>query len=217
MNDWKPIAPHTFESVSRSNEGWSHRTVAIELPGGGHCVFSPTRGMAPGAIVPRFLVATNHYHWLGIPEWSARFPDARIVATKTAAPRLRSKLGREIGALDDVELPSGIRWLEAPGIGSGEIFVDAEGTWIVCDAFFNEPEPGTGVMGFGLRLSGTIPGLRIGQTWKFLQLANRSVYKEWMLARLASAPPSGLIMAHGAPIGGSDLGTRLADLVRERV
>jgi hypothetical protein len=110
-----------------------------------------------------------------------------------------------------------MQWLEPPGISSGEIFVDAEGTWIVCDAFFNEPDPGTGFMGFGLRLSGTIPGLRIGQTWKFLQLADRATYKAFVLERLESAPPSGLIMAHGDPIRGADVGARLADLVRGRL
>jgi len=169
--------------------------------------------MPPPDIEPRFLVAPNHYHWLGIPEWKARFPKARVVATKTAAPRLRSKLKCEIGSIDEV----GLSFFEPPGIASGEVFLDLDGTWFVCDAFFNEASPGTGVMGLGLRLSGTTPGLRIGQTWKFLQLGDRAAYKAWMLERLASSPPKKLVMAHGDPIEGPDLGERLADLLRSRL
>lgn len=171
-----------------------------------------------GSIEPRFLVATNHFHWMGIPEWRARFPDAKIVSTSVAAPRLRSKLSMEIGSIADIPLPEkGSRWIEPPGVGSGEVWLDVFGTWFVCDAFFNEPKVADGMMGVGLRLSGTVPGLRIGQTWKYMQLDKRAEYKSWLLETLERSPPKRLVPAHGDPIEGADLGSRLADLVRARL
>ena len=217
IRPWGSLVPGAFDSVRRLESGWSLRSVAVELAGGGHVVLSPTKKMDHGALTPRFLVCSNHYHWLGIPEWLARFPDARVIATKTAAPRLRAKLGIDIGELGDVDLPSGARWLEPPGVGSGEVFLDVGGTWIVCDAFFNEPKNPTGAYGLGLRLTGTTPGLCIGQTWKYLQLSKRAEYKEWMLARLSAEPPAAVVMAHGDIVRSGDLGERLTELVRARL
>jgi hypothetical protein len=214
---WTPIAPSVLEHVRDKGSGWSLRSIAIELPSGGHAVLSAGTGMDPDALSPRFLVCGNHFHWLGIPEWLERFPEARVVATKTAAPRLRAKLGRDVGELSEIDLPKGTTFVEPAGVGSGEIWLDANGAWIVCDAFFNEPNMANGVMGVGLRLSGTTPGLRIGQTWKWMQLSKRAEYKEWLLARLKDAPPKALIPAHGEMAEGADLADRLAALVRERL
>lgn len=214
---WHPLVSGALDAVRRLENGWSLRSVAVEMRGGGHCVLSPTKKMGPGVLEPRFLVCSNHFHWLGIPEWSARFPAARIVASETAAPRLRAKLGKEIGTLAEVELPAGMRWLVPPGIGSGEAWLDIAGTWIVCDAFFNEPKIPTGLFGLGCRLTATTPGLRIGHTWKYMQLAKRAEYKEWLLERLATEPPAALVVAHGDNLREPNLGERLAALVRTRL
>lgn len=102
--------------------------------------------------------------------------------------------------------------------GSGaEVWLDAHGTWFVTDAFFNEPQNPTGAFGLGCWLSGTTPGFRIGQTWKYMHLAKRAEYKSWLLEMLEESPPKRLVFARGDPIEQPDLGVRLAALVRERL
>lgn len=220
---WKEIVPGVQEHRKLLESGWSLRTIAVELKRGGHAVFSPTRGVDPGDLDAHYLVSPNHYHYLGVPEWSARYPDARIVATHDACPRLQSKLDRPVHPLGDLEseLDDGTRLLVPEGTSNGEVWVEidrgSERTWIVCDAFFNEPKNPSGFFGFGCRMTGTTPGLRIGNTWLWMHLGKRAVYKQWLEARLAEKPVTRLVCSHGDVIEHPDLGARLLDLAKERL
>jgi hypothetical protein len=224
---WHTLGPGVFEGVRLLANGWSLRSVAVSLVGGGTCVVSPTKGLSADGLVevgaPELFLAANHYHWLGIPEWTARFPGARVVATAIASKRLERLLGAPPASLSVLaeRLPPSVSLLEPEGVDSGEVWleiVDGEArTWIVCDAFFNEAEHPSGFFGFGCRITGTTAGLRLGQTWKYLQLGDRAAYRAWLCDRLTSAPPTRLVMAHGRVIEAPDLGQRLERLVRDRL
>lgn len=211
-------------AVRRLAKGWSMRSVAIELEGGGLCVFSPTAGLSPEGLPDRveLLLAPNHYHWLGVGEWRAAFPDAGVIAGDVARPRLADKLGAaplDLGALR-ARLPARVTVLEPAGTANGEVWLEVEDgarTWVVCDAFFNEPAHPTGLFGLGARVTGTTAGLRLGQTWKYVALGDRAAYKAWTLDRLASAPPARVVMSHGDVLEGDGVAERLAALVRARL
>ncbi len=222
------LGSDVYAEVHRLANGWSFRTIAVALRGGGSVVVSPTRTLEPSGLVgaagePRFFLAPNHFHWLGIPEWSSAYPDARPVATERAARRLGAKLRREISGLAELSasLPGEVALLEPPGVGSGEVWLElsegARRTWIVCDAFFNEPAHPSGFFGLGCRMTGTTFGLRLGQTWKYFQLADRARYRDFVLERLERAPPTRLVMSHGDTLESSELPGLLTALVRSRL
>lgn len=175
-------------------------------------MYSPTREVDAAGLDVRALIAPNHFHYLGVPEWSERFPKAHVVASAGARTRLEKKLGRGVGELERLALPLGMTWLFPEGTKNGEVWLEVERTWVVCDAFFNEPENPTGTFGLGCRLTGTTPGLRIGGTWPLLHLASRAQYRRWLTAALGERPPTRLVPSHGDVAEGEDLGQRLLAL-----
>jgi hypothetical protein len=152
-----------------------------------------------------------------------------MVAGGGARPRVASKLGGklpqwtgvgDLGALREV-LPPGTTLLEPEGTRSGEVWLElvrgGDRAWIVCDAFFNVAAFEPGFSGWVLRATRTGPGLSLGQTWKYLQLADRARYKAWLLERLAGGPPNVLVVAHGSVLRDVALGERLRAIVEERL
>ncbi|MGE6763905.1 DUF4336 domain-containing protein [Corallococcus interemptor] len=86
------------------------RMTVLRLPDGGLWVhspvaFTPERRDAVASLGPvRFLVAPNLFHHLHLPDWSAAFPDARVVAPaglRAKKPALRIDL-----ELDDTPDPA---------------------------------------------------------------------------------------------------------------
>jgi hypothetical protein len=216
------IAPgvHCFEKVLPS--GWSLNMLAIHgVEPGGLIVHSPTfideaTFDALAALGPvRALLCPNHFHWLSVPRYRERFPEARIVADARAVPRLQSKLGfaPEAAAWPEWRSPAGLKngegWLSIPGEGGP--------TWIVSDAFFNITRPVRGAMGLGLRLTQTVPGLAVGRTFRWLAVADRAAYRAWLLERLAAERPRRVLVSHGEPIEGPELADRLRAIVEARL
>jgi hypothetical protein len=99
----------------------------------------------------------------------------------------------------------------------GSTSAAASTTWIVGDAFFNMTRPVTGVPGFFMRRLGIVPGLRIGDPWRWLGVGDRAAYRAWVREKLAAAPPQRLVFAHGEPLAAADLGARLQSLVDARI
>ena len=95
---WQPIIDgRLWEAERLSGAGFPLRTVALELPGGGTCVISPTRGIDPAPIVERagdvrYLLAPNHFHYMGIAPWLEKCPRALPVCGPVARPRLTKKV-----------------------------------------------------------------------------------------------------------------------------
>lgn len=218
-----------FALEKKVGSGWCWRSVAQRLSDGSSLVISPIAKTVEGAAAslesvgaPGWVLAPNHFHHAGVGEVLARWPNASVIATSVAAPRL-AKHGLVTARPEALSerLPAGVRLLEPPGLKSGECWLSVESerglAWVVCDAFFNVTVPLSGAMGVMLRATGTAPGLRIGSTFRWLAFADPKAYRSWLEAELAERPPSVLVPAHGDVIEDDDLGARLLELVRRRV
>jgi len=229
---WEPLPGtsdvFTLEKVLDS--GWSLRSVAVRLEGGGLALVSPVRGTVKATEAwlreqggVRYLLAPNHFHHMGIPPALDLFPDAHVVASRTAGPRLARQLDRSIEDLDGLAgaLPKKVTLLEPPGIKAGEVWVRAETdigvAWAVCDAFFNVTRPIKGMFGIGVRVMGIANGLAIGRTFKLLALADKKAYRSWVLDSIETDPPSVLVPAHGSVLEDAALGEKMRALTEKRL
>ena len=230
MGSWRVTGEGVWQHQKRTSRGWYLNTTAIALEGGRAAVFSPTARLDEAAHeelvtaigTPAFLVAPNYYHWLGIPEWLERYPDAEVVCSDGAAPRLRKNLKgvATCGALEPLrtELPASMQLIEPPGTRNGELWLRAEGEgevlWSVSDAWFNVPENPSGGFGLACRLLKVSPGFRIGGTWKLFALRDRAAYRDWLLSQLRDDPPTRLTVSHGQVADGPDLAALLEEQAR---
>ncbi len=211
------------------SSGWGLNMLVVPLPNGGTLVHSPTwLGDETFAKVeafgePKILFAPNHFHHMSLPRFRERWPNAAAVASDVATPRLRAKGHDGLASLGSVasQLPSGAKWLPCEGAKAGEAFLSLPGergpTWLVSDAFFNVERPVTGVLGIALRALKTTPGLAIGQTFLWMALGDRAVYRKWILDLLARERPARMLFSHGVAIEGDALHERLAALVTARL
>ncbi|NUP06132.1 MAG: hypothetical protein HOW73_08750 [Polyangiaceae bacterium] len=228
---WNELLPGVLWEceVDGHVSGFPLRSTAVALSDGSLCVMSPTRAIDPASPTSlgrevRVLFAPNHFHYLGVPTWKVAHPDAHVVAGDVAKKRLEGKLSPlalgEAAMLRE-RLPASITWLEPEGTRNGEVWLEISHgdqiAWLVCDAFFNVPASPKGFMGWALRAIETVPGLKLGTTWKYLALADRGRYKGWLLERLATKPPTMLVFSHGDTLVDEQLGQRLASIVEERL
>jgi hypothetical protein len=169
---------------------------------------------------PHVLFAPNHFHHMGLGRYRKNFPNAIVAATAGAIPRLRRRGHDGLLSIEAVPLPRGVRWLLPDGTRSGEAWlaIDGDGgpTWIVCDAFFNETRPMSGVEGAILRLGKITPGLCVGATFKLLCVRDSKRYREWVLDAIAREMPRRVLFSHGDPIN-EDAASKLAACVRARL
>lgn len=192
------------------------QSVAILLSNGELCVYSPLRGLSEAEFKSldaignvSFLLAPNHYHHRGVADHVQRYPNAQIVCSLKAKPRLDKQTGLKFDGLDALikHLPKEIEILEPEGLKTGEIWLNIKDknspAWVVCDAFStNSPNAN----GFAKQpdMLGTFPkyGVR-----------DQSVYVPWVRKQLSRTAPSILIPCHGAPVQTSDLSVSLNRLL----
>ncbi|MBX3232254.1 MAG: hypothetical protein KIT84_18925 [Labilithrix sp.] len=221
----KELFPGVYRAARPQPNGWENAMYVLRLADGSLLVHSATR-LGAGAFDElralgdvRWLLAPNHYHHVGIPAYREAFPAARVIASATAARRLRAK-GHEVTTLDTagVALPGGASFLVGEGTKNGETFVSwptPEGrVWLVCDAFFNVPSL-TRASGAILRALRTGPGLAIGQTFCWVGVGEKKVYRAWLEGALEREPPKQLLFSHGAPLVLAE--RTLHDLVARRL
>jgi hypothetical protein len=195
----------------------------IGLGGGSLLVVSPSAPLSEPLLTelakwgtPRFLLAPNQFHTLGIAPWKARFPDARVVAHPRAHARLRRKLpGITIEDLAPLTaaLPEGMRLFGPPMAKQGETWVSLrvkEGTaWFVTDAILNEVRLPRGPLGLLLRLVGFRAELMTNPLFKRVFLEDKAAYKAWVRAEIERDAPALFVPSHGAPLRGLDVPDRL--------
>lgn len=199
--------------------GWCWRSLCVPLDGGGLLVVSPIRGTARSLEElgeAAAVLAPNHFHYLGVEELTSRHEAALVGASAVAAPRLEKKMGRPLAPLDAIRerLPRAVTLLEPPGLKTGEVWLRAETArgvaWAVGDAFFNVNDPVSGGTGLVLKLTATVPGLRVGRTFRWLGIGDRPAYRAWLRRQIEDDRPRVLIPAHGDVVEGDDLAERLA-------
>ena len=214
-----------LEKVAPSGWGWN--MFLVPMANRGLLVHSPTmvsddtfeRIAEHGE--PQILFAPNHFHYVHLRRFRERYPQAIVVASESAMPRLADKGNKSIRELSDVEprLPAGVKWLRLMGAKAGEAWLSVPGeggpTWLTCDAFMNIERPVSGMMGLGLRAVSAAPGFTISRTFGWLALSDTRAYSKWFLDMVEHERPRRLLLSHGEAIEGDDLPQRLSALVRK--
>jgi hypothetical protein len=226
---WRPLPD--VEGVwhaERTVKGVPLRAVALRLADGRLAVNSPLPRLADGAHrelaaigAPAFLIAPNHFHNLGLREYVTAHPAAAVVASPTAAPRVRRQCGHDVTDLAQLRaaLPAHMSVLLPPGTRAGELWISIASptgrVWTVGDAFFNIARTPRTPMGLLLRLLGISAGLRIGASFRWL-VRDRPRYKKWLIDTIAAERPTTLVPCHGEILTDATLPERLHQIVERR-
>jgi hypothetical protein len=152
------------------------------------------------------LVASNAFHYLGIAEWKARFPEAAIFAPAQSISRVerQSKL-RGFRPLAEAASICGSRLelTDMPHYKTGEVLVRVATerglVWYVTDVVMNLPAlPRNPVLKLMFRLSGSGPGLKVNNIAPLFMVRDKGALIRWLAEEFEKAPPAWLIPAHGA-------------------
>jgi hypothetical protein len=226
------ITPGLLRMEKVASSGWSWNMFLVRLRGGGLLVHSPIRFDGDGlssidAIgTPRVIFAPNHFHNAGLPAARARWPNAIVVASEGASPRLSRQRHEGIRPLEEAIplLPDGARFLPCEGTKTGETFLslppqpgERGPTWIACDAFFHVTRAVRGTMGMMLRAMAVVPGLRVSRTFRYVAVRDARAYVSWLEAAIEREAPFRLVVSHGEALEGDDLGGRLLAATRDRL
>ena len=224
----REVAPGLHVAERPVGGGFHNAMYVVRLRGGGLLIHSPTR-LGEGVLDAiaalgevRFLFAPNHFHHLGLPAYRARFPEALVVASDGARPRLEKKGHAPIAGLEalEAELGEGDRLLRPEGLKNGEVFLSllrgGERQWLVCDAFFHETRGLYGPRQYLFRALGVAPGFRLGQTFLWVGIADRRRYRAWLEAALLREQPTRLWVSHGTPYEVGD-GAALRHVIAQRL
>lgn len=195
------------------------RTVILARPNGGLVVISPTRFDAPteqaidalGRV--ELIVAPNGFHHLFARKAAARWPEARVLASKAIAVK---QPDLEALWLDDAadELAPGIRAFPIRGMPKVQEWVfwhEASRTLVVADLFFNLQHADTWLTGLALRAFGTYK--RFAMSRFFLSGVKDGEAFAASVAPLLDLPLERLVVGHGEPLD-NEAAPRMAGLLR---
>lgn len=192
--------------------------IAFRLQDGSLCLYSPVAGLETserdslaklGGV--SMMLAPNHYHNKGLAGHAKAFPNASLVCSESADPRLKKITGLMFDPIDTLrsQLANNQRILEPEGLKTGEVWVEvrtqSETAWIVTDAFsarLHSP----GVCAEAPNMLGTFP--RYG-------VKDASVFKDWANRQLSNDRPTILLSCHGSPVNAPDLDVQLNDLLTD--
>ena len=195
-----------FESIPLQSDIWSAqkgnlRCTALRLRDGSLCLYSPVLGLggvAKDSLTDlgkvSHLLAPNHYHHKGLKEYSEAFPEAKLVCSERAHPRLAQQTGLPFANLQTVAplLPDDCNFAEPDGLKTGEVWLTLEtpsgSIWIVCDSF-KGPNGKVGNVGTNIGLLGTFPTYGIRDT---------DAYSKWIKAGIQTQAPSMIVPCHGS-------------------
>ncbi len=190
---------------------------ALRLRDGGLCLYSPVSGMSAdardqldqmGGVTA--LLAPNHYHNKGLQEHVDAYPDASLVCTTAAEPRLRKITGLSFAPLGELSahLADGYAFLEPDGVKTGEVWVQIKGSenaWIVTDAFSADLHP-IGEYAAAPILLGTFQKYGVRDAERF---------KSSTLRMLDACAPTLLLSCHGSPVKAKNLNIKLSELLAD--
>ena len=153
----------------------------------------------------RALVASNAFHYLGIREWKARFPEAAIFAPAQSIARVerQSKLSGILPLAEAASItgPS-VELIDMPHYRTGEVLVritTARGVaWYVTDVIMNLPVlPQNPVFRLMFRLSGSGPGPCFNNIAPLFMVKDKAALRRWLREEFRKKPPGWLIATHG--------------------
>lgn len=178
------------------------------------CIFSPLAAVpaeAFGDYAVSHLLASNHYHNKALSSYVQHFPDAQICSSKDASPRLAEITGLTFKTLAAVskKLPAGVEFIAPEGLKTGEVWIKFQigrkCGWFVTDAFS------------GKKMSAKIHECdtpELLKTFPNYGIADKDVYKKWVLARIKTDKPTTIIPCHGGIIRNAKLPELLNKLMK---
>ena len=211
-----------FVPILNHSEVWSAqkgtlRCTALRLSDGTLCLYSPVLGLGEEAKASvtalgkvAYLLAPNHYHHKGLNEYAQAFPEAKVICSGQAQPRLEKQTGLNFDGLEKLEclLPDGCNIAEPDGLKTGEVWLvvktGQERLWIVCDSF-KGPTGKVAHVGQTVEMLGTFPTYGI---------QDRNVYAVWLELRAAADEPTIIIPCHGSMVRSEHLAADVLSLLR---
>lgn len=192
------------------------RCTALRLRDGSICLYSPVLGLGEKATASlaalgevAYLLAPNHYHHKGLNEYAQTFPEAKIVCSDSARPRLEKQTDLTFEGLEglDTLLLAGCDFAEPAGLKTGEVWLvvktEHERLWIVCDSF-KGPKGKLGHVGRKVEMLGTFP---------IYGIKDEVAYAAWLQDRSAADEPAMIIPCHGSMVQNAHLATDLVSLL----
>ncbi len=168
------------------------------------------------------LVSPNRFHHLGIEEWLERWPGARAYAGEQSLRRLNKKCsaGAVFKPLSQLPaLPGGIHIDNPPGMKNTDLVLRVNGAqgwvWYINDLLMNMRElPRNPVARLMLGVAGMKKGLCAPRMARMLNVRDRKVVGNWLLAELEARPPAVAVFGHGDPLAGQDVGAKLRSVIQ---
>lgn len=231
MSDWKPSGSGVWvrEYPFRGN---SINSSAIDMGTGGLMVVSPGTNVPESdfAALDRLgtvkaLVAPGSYHHMGLPEWSARYPEAGLFGPTSAIAHVAGQ-HRALKALQPLDvlqrlLSDEFVLEEVNGCKHPDLFLaltrGGAVTWFTNELISNNATyPKSFVFRTLFRLNGDHPGLNVSRVASMLIRANRRSVRTYLEGKLASVPPTRLVPCHGEVLDDPELGRKLAEILARR-
>jgi hypothetical protein len=201
-------------------------TMAVRLTNRDLLVVSPGCAMPAGALDELAehgevvaLLAPNGFHHLGLPEWSKRFPKARLFASEAATRRIGKRhAGLKLEPLGELDalLPDHVHVI-APAMKDPDVFIridtDAGAIWFSNDVLGNSPKlPNNWLFWLLFKITRTGPGFTVNRlALKFLR--PKPEFREFILREMKEHPPRILVPGHGHVLTGDDLGKRTLEVL----
>ena len=168
------------------------------------------------------LVSPNRFHHLGIEDWLKRWPGAQAYAGEQSLRRLNRKCsaGAVFRPLSQLPaLPGGIAIDNPPGMKNTDLVLRASTAqgwvWYINDLLMNMRElPRNPVARFMLGLAGMKKGLCAPRMARMLNVREKKVVGDWLLAELDAKPPAVALFGHGDPLSGHNPGAKLRSVIQ---
>lgn len=170
------------------------------------------------------LVSPGAFHHLGLPSWSARYPDADLFGPAGAVEHiakqhpnlkplsdldaLRSRLSDEfiVDNVDGCKFPDLFLSLQRGG----------SVTWFANELVSNNEDYPPGVLKWAFKLTGNHPGLNVNTLAGMLIRAKKPKVRAYFERQLDLKAPTRLVPTHGSVIEDPNLGSRLSEVIARR-
>ncbi|MFS4579743.1 hypothetical protein [Phaeobacter sp. C3_T13_0] len=192
------------------------RCTALRLRDGSLCLYSPVLGLGDLARESlaslgdvSVLLAPNHYHHKGLAQYATAFPDAELICSNYARPRLEKQTGLSFGNLTRLAklLPDVYQIVEPEGLKTGEVWLTYQTStacgWIVCDAF----------KGSSNKADDVARRIELLKAFPTFGIKDKDTYSIWVEGMLATKPPNTILPCHGSIVESENLAVDIKSLL----
>lgn len=227
-NEWKILDEASGARVRSYSFGPGlANTFAVRNKDASWAVISPAVGMDDEGFAAleggvSALIEPNGFHHLGLPEWTKRYPDAKVYAPEPAAKRIAKKQP-SVGAIRPLSeldgLADGVTIAALPHFKNPDTYARVEtkagSMWFFNDVIMNSPLPKNPLFGFVFKVTKSGPGLAVNRVVTMFLGCNKKAFKPWLLGELKEHPIQSFVPCHGTVLEGDNLAKRVQTIVEE--